>query len=656
MPSAMFICEFGQGLATEVTLGQEGQADPPSSPGVAARARSLLLSTLSSCALLLSSISFPALSAESVTIKFPASRDPEIRSAQEVLVQAWGYVREYYVDPTFNKQDWNQRLQDALAATFRARSRDEALQQVGVLLDSLGDPFTRVLLPGGASEAFRAMTQAKIVSTGLVVGRLGTAEGPLVVSFVVQGSPAAAAGLREGDEVVAVDGRPVWALRGDDARSLQDLLRQDVEVRLKVRRPMGRAAASGGSAAALARRVTAAAAAAAPAQPELPAQPTFSSPVSEPILDQDQDQGTTSNGVRAAGKLSEAAAPAAPPAASSTSYQLPGSFFDVVLRPAPVEFVPVQYAVLDKGTVGLAASGRRGGGGYPAASTSSAMRTPGAPPQAPAPSTSPPPPPPPASPSRVGYIRIVAFTERVASQVESAIRALQAEGCGSWLLDVRGNPGGIVSEGLGVAELLMPPGQVFALVRDRSGEEHAERLTDRARALVDGQPLAVLVDHYSASTSELLAGALHDNARALLFGERTYGKGRTQQVVQLYGGATLLVSTDTYVTPGRRPVDRVGLAPDVACRPGPPPPPVSRPAAAARAAAPAATAAETVSSGGGIGAGEPGSSGGGGGVSMVREQIELLARDACVRAAVGKLTRGSPPSPPSPPQQQAPGA
>lgn len=78
---------------------------------------------------------------------------------------------------------------------------------------------------------------------------------------------------------------------------------------------------------------------------------------------------------------------------------------------------------------------------------------------------------------------------------------------------------------------------------------------------------ALLVNGSSASTSELLAGALHDNRDALLVGEQTFGKGRTQRVIGLQDGSTLLVSSMQYLTPSHAAVDHVGLAPDVACRP-----------------------------------------------------------------------------------------
>ncbi|EFJ43016.1 hypothetical protein VOLCADRAFT_121467 [Volvox carteri f. nagariensis] len=622
-------------------------------PGVGARVRALLVSTLSSCAILLSS-SLPAPAADALTIKFPASPNPEIRGAQEVLVQAWGYVRELFVDPTFNSQDWTKKLQDSLTATFRAASGEEALQQVTLMLDSLGDPFTRVLLPGGASEAFQAMKQAKSFSTGLLVGRRGGPQGPLVVSSVIAGSPSQAAGLREGDELVAINGRPVWALRSDSDSAIQDLLRQDVEVSLKVLRrqqgPAG-AAASRGPVTTVTRRSPPSVSGVEPAAPAAVAVATAAG---------DSNTDTV-----------PAAAPAEPMSTPSTSYQLPDTFFDVVLRPAPVEFVPVQYAVVTKQRRSSPFASGRGsdvGGGGSASGGGQSARGPlvtvlAAPAAAltsapPLPLLPPPPPPPPS--------------------------ASKAEGVGSWLLDVRSNPGGIVGEGLRVAELLMRPGEVFAWVRERDGAEHAETLSDRAQALVEGQPIALLVDHYSASTSELLAGALHDDAHALLIGERTYGKGRTQQVIQLSGGATLLVSTDMYVTPARRVVDRVGLAPDVSCRPGPPPPPVPRPvgtagaAAAAAAAIPgssvmpsspvpaeAAAVAHSSSSSSsssfdvaGVGSDEgqlggltglDGSSNGSSngssssnGSRMVREQVEWLLRDTCVQTAIGKLaTRGS---------------
>ncbi|KXZ56125.1 hypothetical protein GPECTOR_1g105 [Gonium pectorale] len=351
------------------------------------------------------------------------------------------YVREYYLDPTFNKQDWKQKLQDALATTFKASSKEEALKAVDVLLASLDDPFTRVLLPGGASEAFEAQTQAKAGGgTGAQVAGLGRSsrsghEGMHVGSAL---SPAASAGLHEGDLIVAINGRPV--VPTEDARWLKEQLQQDKEVQVKVLRQGAAPAPSYSSAARAA------------------AGSSLRAAIREAAL---ASGGRAAAESGAAGIASTSASATPPPAEASsyasapatTSYALSDQFVDVRLVPEPIEFLPVQYAVLTKAPSGAGPPGAAGG--VLAASLGTAT---------------------PPSPSRVGYIRIVAFTDNVAQEVAAAIDALKAAGCGSWLLDVRDNPGGIVREGLGVAELMLRPGSVFALVRDRSGEEQVQRL------------------------------------------------------------------------------------------------------------------------------------------------------------------------------------
>ncbi len=103
-----------------------------------------------------------------------------------------------------------------------------------------------------------------------------------------------------------------------------------------------------------------------------------------------------------------------------------------------------------------------------------------------------------------------------------------------------------------------------ALLACRTGEEEEARLQDTHT--LTQVPLAVLLNSGSASTAELLAAALHDDRSALLVGERSFGKGRTQRVIDLSDGSTLLVSTMSYKTPAHKVVHKVGLAPDVVCR------------------------------------------------------------------------------------------
>ncbi|DBB17293.1 TPA: hypothetical protein ACH3X3_014339 [Trebouxia sp. C0006] len=165
-----------------------------------------------------------------------------------------------------------------------------------------------------------------------------------------------------------------------------------------------------------------------------------------------------------------------------------------------------------------------------------------------------------------GYVRIVVFSQNAAADVQNAIQELMTrDGASAFILDLRDNSGGIVGSGYSIAQLLLSDGDGFCIVKFGTGEEEVVKMQD-TRHLVS-QPLVVLVNGGTASTSELLAGALHDAAGVPLVGEKTFGKGVTQRVVPLSDGSVLLVSTASYMTPNHMPVHKVGLQPDLACVP-----------------------------------------------------------------------------------------
>ncbi|KAL0028328.1 hypothetical protein WJX79_010735 [Trebouxia sp. C0005] len=165
-----------------------------------------------------------------------------------------------------------------------------------------------------------------------------------------------------------------------------------------------------------------------------------------------------------------------------------------------------------------------------------------------------------------GYVRIVVFSQNAAADVQHAIQELVTQDDASaFILDLRDNSGGIVGSGYNIAQLLLNDGDGFCIVRFGTGEEEVVKMQDTTHLV--SQPLVVLVNGGTASTSELLAGALHDAAGVPLVGEKTFGKGVTQRVVPLSDGSVLLVSTASYMTPNHMPVHKVGLQPDLACVP-----------------------------------------------------------------------------------------
>ncbi|PSC70752.1 Carboxyl-terminal-processing protease [Micractinium conductrix] len=168
-----------------------------------------------------------------------------------------------------------------------------------------------------------------------------------------------------------------------------------------------------------------------------------------------------------------------------------------------------------------------------------------------------------------GYVRLVNFSGHAAHEMQRAIWQLKRDGAEAFILDLRNNPGGLVNVALDVAGLWMDgPAPVFN-VMDRTGEEpsvQAIGLAEPTHATTD-LPMVVLVNRNSASASEILAGALHDNRRAEVLGEPTYGKGKIQSVFELGDGSALFVTVAKYQTPAGSDIDQIGVQPDRACAP-----------------------------------------------------------------------------------------
>jgi carboxyl-terminal processing protease len=137
---------------------------------------------------------------------------------------------------------------------------------------------------------------------------------------------------------------------------------------------------------------------------------------------------------------------------------------------------------------------------------------------------------------RVGYLKLAAFSQNAGQAVRDAIRDLQGEGVDAYVLDLRSNPGGLVQSAADVARLFLAGHPTLFTVSGREGEQLQEVALEEG-APETTAPLAVLVNHGSASASEILSGALMDYHRAVVIGdEKTYGKGRIQSVFEMVGG------------------------------------------------------------------------------------------------------------------------
>lgn len=155
----------------------------------------------------------------------------------------------------------------------------------------------------------------------------------------------------------------------------------------------------------------------------------------------------------------------------------------------------------------------------------------------------------------VGYIPLNLFSETSAREVQAAADSLRSEGARSFVLDLRGNPGGVLDQGIGITDLFLPEGVPVAETRGQR-QDQSQALATRSGDRFEGMPLVVLVDRGSASASEIVAGALQDHDRALVVGATTFGKGSVQTLFNLSGGNVLRLTTARWYTPAGRSIER----------------------------------------------------------------------------------------------------
>src|SRR3954469_9229467 len=154
---------------------------------------------------------------------------------------------------------------------------------------------------------------------------------------------------------------------------------------------------------------------------------------------------------------------------------------------------------------------------------------------------------------QVGYLPLEVFNENAADETLAAIKTLTAAGAKGIILDLRNNPGGILDQSLDISKLFLKSGQRILSVRGRA--DSTDFNSDRT-PLVPTAPIIVLTDPYTASASEIVAGALQDHDRALILGETSFGKGLVQSVYQLDGGYALKLTTAKWYTPSGRSIQR----------------------------------------------------------------------------------------------------
>lgn len=159
----------------------------------------------------------------------------------------------------------------------------------------------------------------------------------------------------------------------------------------------------------------------------------------------------------------------------------------------------------------------------------------------------------------IGYIQITSFNANVTNDFKKEIEALKAKGMKGMILDLRGNPGGYLSEAVGVASQFIPKGKLITYTVDKYDNKTEEVSKG---GIAEGMPLVVLVDGGSASASEVVTGALRDYKVATIVGTNTFGKGIVQAPVQFNDGSALKVTISKYYTPNGENIHHKGIKPD----------------------------------------------------------------------------------------------
>ncbi|XP_040970167.1 carboxyl-terminal-processing peptidase 3, chloroplastic isoform X2 [Gossypium hirsutum] len=363
--------------------------------------------------------------AESLTVAFPVSRAQEVNTVQRTLVEAWGLIRETFVDPTFNHQDWDLKLQQTMVEMFPLKSADAAYGKIRGMLSTLGDPFTRIISPK-EYQSFRIGSDGNLQGIGLFI-TVEPKTGHLVVLSCVEGSPAARAGIHDGDELIEINGQ---RLDGVDSEAAAQRLRgkAGTSVTVKLHRV------------------------------KLPRELIRLSPISSTVIPHRTPDGRL---------------------------------------------------------------------------------------------------------TKTGYVKLSTFSQTAATEMKNTIHEMENLGVQSYILDLRNNPGGLVKVGLDVAKIWLDGNETLVNTVDRDG--HMSPINMANGHALTHDPLVVLVNEGSASASEILAGALHDNGRAILVGHKTFGKGKIQSITELHDGSALFVTVAKYLSPALHDIDQVGITPDVQC-------------------------------------------------------------------------------------------
>lgn len=161
--------------------------------------------------------------------------------------------------------------------------------------------------------------------------------------------------------------------------------------------------------------------------------------------------------------------------------------------------------------------------------------------------------------NNIGHIEFSSFDEGTAEDFKNKYQELEKQGIESLIIDLRNNGGGIVDEALKIADFILEKDQVILYEVDKNNKEEVEKSKNEP---IIKMPVVILTNKNTASSSEILAGALKDNGKAKIVGTTTFGKGVIQKLMQLIDGSGLKITSEEYLTPNRTKINKIGIEPD----------------------------------------------------------------------------------------------
>jgi carboxyl-terminal processing protease len=162
----------------------------------------------------------------------------------------------------------------------------------------------------------------------------------------------------------------------------------------------------------------------------------------------------------------------------------------------------------------------------------------------------------------IGYIRLTSFNENSSDQIKQKIKELnKKQNLKSYILDLRNNPGGLLSQAINISDFFLESGQIVS-TKSRKKSENRKWFAKKGD-LTGGKTLIVLINYGSASASEIVAGALKDHKRAIIIGENSYGKGSVQSIIPLKNKGAIRLTISKYYLPSGQSISDIGVTPDI---------------------------------------------------------------------------------------------